>query len=117
RRSQRQPRRGRLLRCDRGRPRDLGDRGGAGLPRRQADPRGVVTTPVAARAPLPRALVILLGLAAATITAGGMKAINDFLPRTILALILMITVYPIRTWLERKGVPTWLSALVTILTV
>jgi predicted PurR-regulated permease PerM len=72
---------------------------------------------MAARAPLPRALVILLGLAAATITAGGMRAINDFLAPTILALVLMITVYPIRTWLERKGVPTWLSALTTILTV
>ena len=69
------------------------------------------------RAPLPRALVILIGLAAATITAGGMKAANDFLAPTILALVLMITVYPIRTWLERKGVPTWLSALTTILTV
>jgi membrane carboxypeptidase/penicillin-binding protein PbpC len=29
----------------------------------------------------------------------------------------MVTVYPIRTRLERRGVPAWLSALVTILTV
>jgi AI-2 transport protein TqsA len=72
---------------------------------------------VTGRSPLPRALVILIGLAAATITAGGMRAINDFLAPTILALVLMITVYPIRTWLERKGVPIWLSALATILTV
>ena len=69
------------------------------------------------RAPLPRTLVILLGLAAATIAAGGMKAISGFLAPTILALVLMITVYPIRTWLERKGWPAWLSALITILTV
>jgi predicted PurR-regulated permease PerM len=61
--------------------------------------------------------VILLGLAAATITAAGMKAANDWLAPTVLALVLMITVYPIRTWLERKGVPAWLSALATILTV
>ncbi len=69
------------------------------------------------RAPLPRTLVILIGLAAATITAGGMKAISDFLAPTLLALVLMITVYPIRTWLEGKGWPAWLSALITILTV
>jgi len=72
---------------------------------------------VSGRAPLPRAIVILIGLAAATIAAGGMKAANGFLAPTILALVLMITVYPIRTGLERKGVPTWLSALATILTV
>jgi predicted PurR-regulated permease PerM len=75
------------------------------------------TTPVTGRAPLPRTLVILLGFAAATIPAAGMKAANDWLAPTIMALVLMITVYPIRTWLERKGVPVWLSALVTILTV
>ena len=69
------------------------------------------------RAPLPRAVLILIGLAAATITAGGMKAISGFLAPTLLALVLMVTVYPIRTRLERKGVPAWLSALVTILTV
>jgi AI-2 transport protein TqsA len=76
-----------------------------------------VSTPLTGRAPLPRTLLILLGLAAATVTAAGMKAISGFLAPTILALVLMITVYPIRTWLERKGVPVWLSALTTILTV
>jgi AI-2 transport protein TqsA len=76
-----------------------------------------MSTPVTGRAPLPRTLVILLGLAAATIAAGGMKAANDWLAPTLLALVLMITVYPIRTWLERKGVPVWLSALATILAV
>ncbi len=76
-----------------------------------------MSTPATGRAPLPRAVLILIGLAAATITAGGMRAISGFLAPTILALVLMITVYPIRTWLERKGVPAWLSALVTILTV
>jgi AI-2 transport protein TqsA len=76
-----------------------------------------MSTPVTGRAPLPRTLVILLGFAAATITAAGLKAANDWLAPTLMALVLMITVYPIRTWLERKGWPAWLSALVTILTV
>ena len=76
-----------------------------------------MSTPLTGRAPLPRTLLILIGLAAATITAGGMRAISGFLAPTLLAFVLMITVYPIRTWLERKGVPAWLSALITILTV
>ena len=76
-----------------------------------------MSTLVTPRAPLPRAVLILIGLAAATITASGMKAISGFLAPTLLALVLMVTVYPIRTRLERRGVPAWLSALVTILTV
>lgn len=76
-----------------------------------------MSTSVVGRGPLPRTLVLLIGFAAAVITAAGMKAVSSFLAPTLLALVLMITVYPIRTWLEGKGVPTWLSALATILTV
>jgi predicted PurR-regulated permease PerM len=72
---------------------------------------------VVGRGALPRALVVLIGFAAAVITASGMKSVSSFLAPTLLALVLMITVYPIRTWLERKGIPPWLSALATILTV
>jgi predicted PurR-regulated permease PerM len=70
-----------------------------------------------ARAPLPRGLLILLGLAAATIALAGMKSIAHIIDPTFLALVLMITVHPIRGWLVRKHVPGWLAALTTILTV
>jgi AI-2 transport protein TqsA len=71
----------------------------------------------AVRGPLPRGLLILLGLAAATVAIAGMKATADIINPTFLALVLMITVYPIRGWLTRHHVPGWLAALITILTV
>jgi predicted PurR-regulated permease PerM len=70
-----------------------------------------------ARAPLPRGLLILLGLAAATVALAGMKSIAHIIDPTFLALVLMITVHPIRGWLVRKHVPGWVAALATILTV
>ena len=67
--------------------------------------------------PMPRGLLILLGLAAATVTVAGMKAAAGIIGPAFLALVLMITVYPIRTWLRVKGAPGWLCSLLTILTV
>jgi AI-2 transport protein TqsA len=77
----------------------------------------VVSVEAVRRQPLPRSLVILVGLAAATVTVAGMKAASGIIAPTFLALVLMITVYPIRLWLVAKGVPAWLAAVVTILAV
>lgn len=66
---------------------------------------------------LPRGLMILLGFAAATITVGGMKSIGGLLGPAFLALVLMITIFPIRGWLVRHGLPGWLATTLTILTV
>jgi len=66
---------------------------------------------------LPRGLMMLLGLAAATIAALGMKAIAGIIAPAFLALVLVICVQPLRRWMIRKGLPTWLAALVTILSV
>jgi len=61
--------------------------------------------------------MILLGLAAAVITVAGIKAASGFAAEVFLALVLMITVHPIRTWLVSKGFPNWLAAIATILMV
>lgn len=66
---------------------------------------------------LPRGLMILLGLAAATITVGGLKSIGGLIGPAFLALVLMITIFPIRGWLMRHRLPGWLATVVTILTV
>ena len=42
-------------------------------------------------------------LAAATITLAGMKSIADIIGPIFLALVLTVTLHPIRTWLEKKG--------------
>lgn len=66
---------------------------------------------------IPRGLMILLGFAAAAITVGGIHTISDLLGPTFLALVLMITVFPIRAWLVGHRWPGWLASLITILTV
>lgn len=70
-----------------------------------------------ARVVLPRGPMILLTLAAATITIGGLKASGGTFGPLFLALVLVITAYPIRPWLETRGVPRWLAAIATILAV
>jgi predicted PurR-regulated permease PerM len=66
---------------------------------------------------LPRGLLILFGIASATIAALGFKAIADIIAPAFLALVLVICVQPVRRWLIGKGLPSWLAALATILSV
>jgi predicted PurR-regulated permease PerM len=69
------------------------------------------------RSTIPRPLMIMLGLAAATIAVFGMKAIAGIIAPTFLALVLVICVQPLRGILMRKGAPGWLAAIVVILSV
>jgi predicted PurR-regulated permease PerM len=66
---------------------------------------------------LPRGLMILLGIASATIATIGIKAIAGIVAPSFLALVLVLCVQPLRRWLVGKGVPAWLAAIATILTV
>ena len=66
---------------------------------------GVVTTS------LPRGVVILLGAAAAVITVVGMYAGSWLIGPLLLALIIVIAVSPIQSWLRRKGWPAWAATL------
>ena len=69
------------------------------------------------RSTIPRPLMILLGLAAATVAVLGMKAIAGIIAPTFLALVLVICVQPLRGMLMRRGAPGWLAAIVVILSV
>lgn len=73
-------------------------------------------TPAAPEA-LPRGVLILVGLAAATITVAGMRSIADILGPVFLALVLTIAATPIRGMLTRRGVPRWLGTLAAIIAV
>ncbi|WP_372661272.1 AI-2E family transporter [Amycolatopsis kentuckyensis] len=61
---------------------------------------------------LPRALVVLLGAAAAVVVLAGVQAVAWFAGPVFLALVVVITLDPIRTWLRRKGLPRWLTVAV-----
>ena len=70
---------------------------------RGKDPGAVPSRPPTKR--FPRGTIILLSLAAATITAAGMSGIRGILGPVLLTLVLTICAHPVRTRLERRGVP------------
>lgn len=68
-------------------------------------------------AALPRATVLLLGIAAATVAVFGISAARSVVAPVFLALVLTICVHPVRRMLERRGVPRGLatgSAIVAV---
>jgi predicted PurR-regulated permease PerM len=66
---------------------------------------------------LPRAFVILVGAAAAVVVIAGMKAIAWLIGPVFLALIIVISVSPMQSWLRRRGWPGWLTTLMLVLCV
>jgi AI-2 transport protein TqsA len=66
---------------------------------------------------IPRVLIVVIGLAAGVVVVAGMRAIPDIIGPVFLALVLTITVNPIRGWLIRKGVSRGLASLAVFLTV
>ena len=57
----------------------------------------------------------MLGLAAGVVVATGIHAVPDLIGPIFLALVLTITVDPLRGMLIRRGAPRWLATLVVIL--
>ncbi|GAA3444940.1 AI-2E family transporter [Planomonospora venezuelensis] len=56
----------------------------------------------------PRALIVLLCTASAVIVLAGIREVGSILGPLFLALVLVIAVSPIRTWLQGRGAPCWL---------
>ncbi|MEI5585507.1 MULTISPECIES: AI-2E family transporter [unclassified Agromyces] len=78
------------------------------------DPSAGAAAPQSA---LPRATVILLGLASAAVVVFGLSAARGVVAPVLLALVLTICVHPVRRGLERRGVPRGLatgSAIVAV---
>src|SRR5688572_29456539 len=66
---------------------------------------------------LPRIALVLLVLASLTIGLAGARAISDIIGPTVLALVLTITVHPLRRWLVHRGMPEWLVSLIAVVSV
>ncbi|WP_370963375.1 AI-2E family transporter [Amycolatopsis sp. cg9] len=66
---------------------------------------------------MPRALVVLLGAAAGVVVLGGLRAVAWLAGPVFLALVVVITLDPVRTWLRGKGLPRWLTVTVLVATV
>ncbi len=73
--------------------------------------------PVARAVVLPRTLVILLELAAAVIVVGGVRTAAWLVGPVFLALVIVITVHPLHTWLRSRGLPGWVATTLLVLVV
>ena len=69
------------------------------------------------RGGIPRALVILIGAAAAVVVVAGIQATAWLIGPTFMALIVVIAVAPVQGWLRRRGWPGWATTLVVVLLV
>jgi AI-2 transport protein TqsA len=73
--------------------------------------------PVGGRSGMPRALVILLGIAAAVVTVAGIKATAWFFGPVLLALVIVIAVAPVYRRLRAHRVPAWAATVAFIVVV
>jgi AI-2 transport protein TqsA len=66
---------------------------------------------------LPRALTILLGLAAAVVVIMGARELAWLIGPVFLALVIVLLVHPLHTWLRHKRVPEGLALVVLLLAI
>ena len=63
----------------------------------------------------PLAASILVGGAAIVIVLAGVRTIADIIGPVFLALVITISLHPIRLWLERHRLPEWAASVVLLL--
>src|SRR5918995_297425 len=73
--------------------------------------------PQAGSGGIPRWLLLLVGLAAATIAVAGLRAIAWLVAPVFLALVVVIALAPVQGWLRRIGAPRWLATTVLLILV
>ncbi|MGY1604986.1 AI-2E family transporter [Geodermatophilus sp. SYSU D00815] len=66
---------------------------------------------------LPRWLLLLLGGACATVAIAGLREISWLVAPVLLALVVVIALAPVQSWLMRAGWPRWASATVLLVLV
>src|SRR5688500_10756845 len=66
---------------------------------------------------IPRWLLLLGGIAAATIAVAGVRAVAWLVAPVLLALVVVVALAPVQGWLRRIGVPRWLATSVLLLLV
>ncbi|MFE3292711.1 AI-2E family transporter [Rhodococcus sp. NPDC059234] len=80
-------------------------------------PHAAAPPPPPASEGLPRGLVVLLGMAGAVVAVAGVKSFSGVVGPVFLALMLVVGVQPLGTWLQRKGAPRWVAVVATLLAV
>jgi predicted PurR-regulated permease PerM len=70
-----------------------------------------------AGSPLSRGLVIVAWLGCATLAVAGIKAASSIVAPVFLALVLTVTVHPVRRLVLRRGWPGWSGTVIALVTV
>jgi predicted PurR-regulated permease PerM len=83
----------------------------------QVDPATPEGAPRTERPVLPRAVVMLVGTASAFIVLAGVYVTAWLVGPVFLALIIVIAISPVQSWLRRHGWPGWLTTLVLVVLV
>ncbi|TNM70231.1 AI-2E family transporter [Streptomyces sp. NP160] len=68
--------------------------------------------PAAQRPLLPGPVVVVLGVAGAFVIAAGLQQASSIVGPALLGVLLVVTVAPAGSWLQRRGAPGWLALLV-----
>lgn len=66
---------------------------------------------------IPRWLLLLAGLATATIAIAGLRAIAWLAAPLLLALVVVVGLMPVSSWLRRHGAPRWVATTVLLVLV
>src|SRR3954466_6856669 len=81
-----------------------------GIPRRLGVPRG-------AAGGRPPGRVLRAGAAAATIAVAGLRAVAWLVGPVLLALVVVVAMAPVQSWLRRHGAPRWVATTVLLVLV
>lgn len=65
---------------------------------------------------IPAGVKVLMVVALATIACAGLKEVASIFAPAFFALTLVLSVRPMHRWLVRKGLPAWVSAMFTMVT-
>ena len=76
-----------------------------------------VATTESTQGPLPRVLTILLGLAAAVVAIMGARELAWLIGPVFLALVIVLLVHPLHTWLRHKKVPEGVALVLLLLAI
>jgi len=90
--------------------------GGAGEAAERAT-AGMVPDAQAAPGGVPRWLLLLIGMAAATVAVAGLRAVAWLVAPLLLALVVVVALAPVQSWLRRLGAPRWVATTVLLVLV
>ncbi|MBJ7454154.1 MAG: AI-2E family transporter [Blastococcus sp.] len=94
---------------------DPDEQAGASTP--TAPPATTTGVPDGSSTGIPRWLLLLAGLATATIAIAGLRAIAWLAAPLLLALVVVVGLMPVSSWLRRHGAPRWVATTVLLVLV